>query len=367
MNAVDELTVLRNIKMIEDKKVDLVLEGGYIKEVAEAGKGEGNGMDCTGRFVSSGWIDLHVHAFPEFKPYGDDIDDIGVKQGVTTIVDAGSTGADRIGKLAENSAAAKTNVFAFLNISKIGLERVDELSQLSWLDMEKAKQAIESHNDLIVGLKARISQSVVGENGIVPLQLARELSNESGKPLMVHIGSAPPKIEEVIPLLKQGDVITHFLNGKENNLFDDGKPLSVLQEAIERGVHLDVGHGTSSFSFEVAEAAKASGVRFDTISTDIYKDNRLNGPVYGMANLLTKFLALGYSLEEVIDGVTVNAANWLKKPALGRIRAGERANLTLFSVKDEPIVLVDSYGTERTYHQTIQAEGVIVNGEYIKC
>lgn len=364
----DELTVLRNIKMVDDKRIDLVLENGYIKEIVEAGKGEGNVIDCTGQYVSSGWIDLHVHAFPEFKPYGDDIDAIGVKQGVTTIVDAGSTGADRIDELAESSLAAKTNVFAFLNISKIGLERVDELSQLEWLDQEKAKQAIQTHKDLIVGLKARISQSVVGENGIVPLQVARELSDETGKPFMVHIGSAPPKIEEVIPLLKQGDVITHFLNGKENNLFDDeGKPLSILQEAIERGVHLDVGHGTSSFSFEVAEAAKASGVRFDTISTDIYKDNRLNGPVYGMSNLLTKFLALGYSLQEVIDGVTVNAANWLEKPELGRIRAGERANLTLFSVKDEPIVLVDSYGTERTHHQTIQAEGVIVNGEYIKC
>lgn len=364
----DKLTVLRNIKMVDDKTVDLVLKNGYIKEIVETGKGEGNVIDCTGQYVSSGWIDLHVHAFPEFKPYGDDIDDIGVKQGVTTIVDAGSTGADRIDELAESSLVAKTNVFAFLNISKIGLERVDELSRLEWLDQEKAKQTIQTHNELIVGLKARISQSVVGENGIVPLQVARELSDETGKSLMVHIGSAPPKIEEVIPLLKQGDVITHFLNGKENNLFDDeGNPLSVLQEAIERGVHLDVGHGTSSFSFGVAEAAKASGVRFDTISTDIYKDNRLNGPVYGMSNLLTKFLALGYSLEEVIDGVTVNAANWLEKPELGRIRAGEPANLTLFSVKDEPIVLVDSYGTERTYHQTIQAEGVIVNGEYIKC
>ncbi|MGX7595079.1 amidohydrolase/deacetylase family metallohydrolase [Planococcus plakortidis] len=363
----DELTVLRNIKMIDGRIVDLVLEGGNIKEFADAGKGEGYIVDCTGQYVSSGWIDLHVHAFPEFKPYGDDIDDIGVKQGVTTIVDAGSTGADRIDELAESSLTAKTNVFAFLNISKIGLERVDELSQLSWLDMEKAKQAIQTHNELIVGLKARISQSVVGENGIVPLQIARALSDETGQPLMVHIGSAPPKLEEVIPLLKQGDVITHFLNGKENNLFDDGKPLSMLQEAIERGVHLDVGHGTSSFSFEVAEAAKAHGIRFDTISTDIYKDNRLNGPVYGMANLLTKFLALGYSLQEVIDGVTVNAANWLKKPELVRIRVGEPANLTLFSVKEQPIVLVDSYGTERTYHQTIQAEGVIANGEYIKC
>lgn len=364
----DNRTVLQNIEMLDGEKIDLVIEQGKIAEIAEVGKGQGAGIDCTGMFVSSGWIDLHVHAFPEFKPYGDDIDEIGVKQGVTTIVDAGSTGANRIGELAANSQNAKTNVFAFLNISKIGLERVDELSKLEWIDRQAVLEAVQSHGEMIVGLKARISQSVVGDNGIEPLRIARELSDLTSKPLMVHIGSAPPKIEEVIPLLKKNDVITHYLNGKENNLFDkDGKPLQVLQDAIARGVHLDVGHGTASFSFQVAEAAKANGVRFDTISTDIYKANRLNGPVYGMANLLTKFLSLGYSLEDVIDGVTVNAANWLGKPELGRIKVGEPANLTLFSLKNEPIKLTDSVGQERMSKTTVKAEGVFANGEYIKC
>lgn len=361
-------TVLRNIKMLNGEDVDLVIEQGKIAEIIKSGQGTGTVIDCTGMFVSSGWIDLHVHAFPEFKPYGDDIDEIGVKQGVTTLVDAGSTGANRIGELAANSRKAKTNVFAFLNISKIGLERIDELSKLEWVDQQAVLEAVDTHKEMIVGLKARISQSVVGENGVEPLRIARKLSDETSKPLMVHIGSAPPKIEEVIPLLKKNDVITHYLNGKKNNLFDDGgKPLPVLREAIARGVHLDVGHGTASFSFHVAEAAKANGIHFDTISTDIYKANRLNGPVYGMANLLTKFLSLGYSLEEVIDAVTVNAANWLRKPELGRIQVGEAANLTLFSLRDEAIQLMDSVGEERISKTTIKAEGVFANGEYIEC
>lgn len=361
-------TVLQNVKMLNGQSVDLVIEQGEIAEITELSEGRGTAIDGTGMFVSSGWIDLHVHAFPEFKPYGDDIDEIGVKQGVTTIVDAGSTGANRIGELAANSQNAKTNVLAFLNISKIGLERVDELSKLEWIDRQAVIEAVQVHGKMIVGLKARISQSVVGDNGIEPLRIARELSDATSKPLMVHIGSAPPKIEEVIPLLKKNDVITHYLNGKENNLFDEqGKPLQVLRDAIARGVHLDVGHGTASFSFRVAEAAKANGIHFDTISTDIYKANRLNGPVYGMANLLTKFLSLGYSLEDVIDGVTVNAAKWLGKPELGRIQVGEPANLTLFSLKDEPIKLTDSVGKERMSTTTIRAEGVFINGEYIKC
>ncbi|PPA70454.1 amidohydrolase/deacetylase family metallohydrolase [Jeotgalibacillus proteolyticus] len=364
----EERIVLRNVKKVDGEVVDLVIEQGNIVGITVPGEGRGEIRDCTGLFVSSGWIDLHVHAFPEFKPYGDDIDEIGVKQGVTTIVDAGSTGANRISELAARGKEAKTNVFAFLNISKIGLERIDELSRLEWIDQQAVIEAVQANDEIIVGLKARISQSVVKENGLEPLRIAQELSAKTQKPLMVHIGSAPPKIEDVIPLLKGGDVITHYLNGKENKLFDqEGKPLQVLQEAISRGVQLDVGHGTASFSFKVAEGAKESGVRFNTISTDIYKDNRLNGPVYGMANLLTKFLSLGYSLEEVIEGVTVNAADWLQKPELGRIKIGEKANLTLFSIKNDPIVLKDSYGNEKRSNTRIKAEGVVVNGEYIEC
>ncbi|MCM2676409.1 amidohydrolase/deacetylase family metallohydrolase [Alkalicoccobacillus plakortidis] len=364
----EDRIVLRNVMKLTGEPMDLVIDLGTLIEIAEPGQGDGAVIDCTGMYVSSGWIDLHVHAFPELEPYGDEIDEIGVKQGVTTIVDAGSTGADRIDELLASARDAKTNVFAFLNISRIGLERVDELSNLAWINRQAVMDAISTHGDLIAGLKARISRSVVGESGLEPLRVARELSVETGKPLMVHIGSGPPDIEEIVPLLEANDVITHYLNGKKNNLFNDNmKPLSVLRDAIARGVQLDVGHGTASFSFKVAEAAKSHGIHFDTISTDIYRGNRLNGPVYSMANLLTKFLSLGYSLQEVIDGVTVNPARWLGMPELAHMKVGEPANLTLFSVQDQEVTLVDSEGEERVSTKTIMAEGVFARGEYIKC
>lgn len=361
--------VLRHVKRVNEEKFDIVIEDGKIAKVEKDGSGQGKYViDCSGMYVSSGWIDLHVHAFPEFDPYGDEMDEIGVKQGVTTIVDAGSCGADRIADLVESSQKAKTNVFAFLNISRIGLKRVDELSNLQWIDKEKVVQAVKKHKDAIVGLKARISKSVVGESGIEPLRIARVLSGETSLPLMVHIGSGPPNIEEVIPLLEKKDVITHYLNGKQNNLFDEkGNPLKVLKDAIHRGIHLDVGHGTASFSFQVAEAAKRHHIDLNTISTDIYRRNRLNGPVYNMANVLSKFLHLGYSLDEVIAAVTSNAANWLEKPELGRIEVGDAANLTLFTVKNEPITLIDSEGHKRVANKTIEAKGVVANGEYIEC
>ncbi|MGG0481532.1 amidohydrolase/deacetylase family metallohydrolase [Priestia megaterium] len=364
-----EQFVISNAKLMNGEQVDIVIENGKIIEITKPGRGFGELLfDCSGMYVSSGWIDLHVHAFSEFSPYGDEIDEIGIKHGVTTIVDAGSCGADRIADLVKSGEHAKTNLFAFLNVSRIGLKRVDELSNIEWINKEKVKQAVNEYRGFIIGLKVRMSKSVVRDSGIEPLRIARALSEETSLPLMVHIGSAPPSIEEVIPLLEEGDIITHYLNGKENNLFDnEGKPLQVLRDAIVRGVHLDVGHGNASFSFKVAESAKQYQVALNTISTDIYRKNRLDGPVYNMANVLSKFLYLGYSLKKVIEAVTTNAANWLKKPELGRIQVGDVANLTLFSVQNEPVTLIDSEGDKRVGNRKIEAKGVVVNGTFIEC
>ncbi|WP_289355157.1 amidohydrolase/deacetylase family metallohydrolase [Paenibacillus sp. S-12] len=366
-----ERIVVRGVKRLDGTAMDIVIEDEILAHITEAGEGQGEHiLDYSGSdtFVSSGWIDMHVHAFEEFDPYGDAIDKIGVEQGVATIVDAGSLGAERIGELREKAGQSDTNVLAFLNISKIGLKRIDELSDLAWIDESAVQEAIEKHRDFIIGLKARISRSVVRGSGIEPLRMARQFSEDTGLPIMVHIGSAPPNIEEIVPYLQDKDVITHYLNGKPNNLFDEnGEPLRVLLDAIARGVHLDVGHGTASFSFCVAEAAKRNGVPLHTISSDIYRGNRLKGPVYSLAHVLSKFLYLGYTLNEVIASVTTRAATWLGKPELGRIQVGDRANLTLFEVRNEPIQLIDSEGDVRTGHQHIVTKGVFANGKYVAC
>ncbi|MEK3889036.1 amidohydrolase/deacetylase family metallohydrolase [Bacillus sp. FSL K6-3431] len=360
--------VLRNVRRISEEEVDIVIESGKVNAIVSAGSGRGKIIDCSGMYVSSGWIDMHVHAFPEFDPYGDEIDVIGIKQGVTTIVDAGSCGADRISDLAASGATSKTNVFSFLNISKIGLSRVDELSNLEWIDKDQVLQAVNEHKDFIIGLKARMSKSVVGNCGTEPLCIARKLSDETALPIMVHIGSGPPHIDDIVSLLQKGDIITHYLHGKPNNLFDnDGKALQVLTDAVNRDVQLDVGHGTASFSFKVAALAKANHIKLGTISTDIYRGNRLSGPVYSMANVLSKFLYLGYSLQEVIDAVTIKPAIWLDKPELGRIEIGERANLTLFTIHSGPVEFIDSEGDKRLGNRIIETKGVVMNGEFIKC
>lgn len=373
--AVAKTYVLRNLNMLNGGQVHIWIENGVIASIEKSEEampellaGEVEIVDGAGSYVSSGWIDMHVHAVKQLEPYGDDIDEIGVKQGAATIVDAGSCGAERIAEFRKTALQAKTNVLAFLNISRIGLERVDELSNLAWLDEEMLLQAVDANRDFIVGLKARMSGSVVGENGLMPLLIARHFAAKTALPLMIHIGSAPPKIEEILEQLQEGDVVTHYMNGKANNLFDSkGNPLPELLEALERGVRLDVGHGTASFSFQAAQHAKRAGLPLHTISSDIYRGNRLNGPVYSLAHVMSKFLALGYSLEEVIRSVTVHPAEWLNRRELGRIRVGEPAHLTIFDVKEGDFSFIDSEGDVLKGNQQIEAKGVFVHGTFVKC
>ncbi|WP_411346807.1 amidohydrolase/deacetylase family metallohydrolase [Paenibacillus sp. WLX1005] len=387
-----ESLLLQHVRLLDQRLVNIRLDDGIVTTITpyqppsdqpsselkfhssaalEQHTADGNNVhivDCHGWYVSTGWIDLHVHAYAELSPYGDDMDEIGIQHGVTTIVDAGSCGADEVGILLEKGQSAQTSLLAFLNISKIGLRRTDELSQLEWIDEELAVQAAQRYSEQIIGLKARISSSVVKASGLEPLRRARQLSERLQLPLMVHIGSGPPDIRDVLNLLADGDVITHYLNGKDNNLFDNtGQPLPELLAALARGVHLDVGHGSASFSFEVAEQARAAGIALQTISTDIYRGNRLDGPVYNMSNVLSKFWLLGYELEQIIDAVTKTAAQWLRRPELAVLEVGHPADLTLFSIEQATTILTDSNGQQRESNQLITARGVVKDGTFFAC
>ncbi|WP_066187166.1 amidohydrolase/deacetylase family metallohydrolase [Gracilibacillus timonensis] len=359
--------VLQNLQVTTGEKVDIVIRGNQIQHITNAGQGAApTAYDYSGCYVSKGWIDLHVHANKKLEPYGDELDLIGVQQGVTTVVDAGSCGADSVSDLFPTTDSAKTNLLAFLNVSTIGLQRIDELSNLDWLKEAALLETIAVHPTKIVGLKVRMSKSVVKDSGIRPLQIARSWAKRTSLPLMVHIGSGPPDITDILPQLEKGDIITHFLNGKANNLFsEDGQPLPELLSAINRGVRLDVGHGTASFSFQVAEYAKKHAIQPFSISSDIYRGNRQNGPVYSLADVASKFLLLGYSLPQVIDAVTLLPAQAIGRPELGQLKTGTTADLTLFEVRPSQQMLTDSEGKTRTAKQMIHTVGVIKNGEII--
>ncbi|NTZ50488.1 amidohydrolase/deacetylase family metallohydrolase [Citrobacter gillenii] len=349
--------LLRHARLVDDTVSDIAVKDGKIAALGEITDPAVKTVNLRGEcYVSAGWIDSHVHCYPKSPIYHDQPDSIGIATGVTTVVDAGSTGADDIDDFYTLTREATTDVYALLNISRVGLIAQNELANMANIDADAVKQAVQRHPDFIVGLKARMSSSVVGENGIIPLDHAKAMQAQNGDlPLMVHIGNNPPDLDEVAERLTAGDIITHCYNGKPNRILTpEGELRASVTRAISRGVRLDVGHGTASLSFAVAKRAISLGILPHTISSDIYCRNRISGPVHSLANVMSKFLAIGMSLPQVIECVTASAADGLRLKNKGRLQVGLDADLTLFTLKRQPAVLVDAE------NDSLQAEQLLV-------
>lgn len=337
--------LLRRARLVDDTLTDIAIQDGKIAALGEIRAPSHKTIELDGNYyVSAGWIDSHVHCYPNSPIYHDQPDSVGIATGVTTVIDAGSTGADDVDDFYQLTRQAATDVYALLNISRVGLIAQNELANMANIDAEAVKQAVQRHPDFIVGLKARMSSSVVGENGITPLERAKAIQQQNGElPLMVHIGNNPPNLDEIAELLSSGDIITHCYNGKPNRILTpEGELRGSIVRALKRGVRLDVGHGTASFSFEVARRAIAMGILPDTISSDIYCRNRIDGPVRSLALVMSKFLAIGMSLPQVIACVTSQAADGLRLSRKGRLEVGYDADLTLFTLASTPTLLVDA-------------------------
>ncbi|HKS34637.1 MAG TPA: amidohydrolase/deacetylase family metallohydrolase [Enterobacteriaceae bacterium] len=349
--------LLRRARQVDDTLTDIAIVNGKIAALGDLSGPARQSIDLGGEYyVSAGWIDSHVHCYPRSPIYHDEPDSVGIRAGVTTVIDAGSTGADDVDDFYAITRSAATEVYALLNISRVGLVAQNELASMAHVDGDAVRDAVKRHPDFIVGLKARMSSSVVGENGITPLEKAKAFQRENGDlPLMVHIGNTPPDLDEIAALLTSGDIITHCYNGKPNRILTpSGELRASITDAIRRGVRLDVGHGTASFSFAVAKQAIRQGILPHTISSDIYCRNRLNGPVGSLASVMSKFLAIGMSLPQVIDCVTRHAADGLRLSQKGRLDVGCDGDLTLFALRRQPCLLVDAE------QESLQAEQMLV-------
>ncbi|VDG22558.1 amidohydrolase/deacetylase family metallohydrolase [Lactiplantibacillus mudanjiangensis] len=323
-------------------------------------------LDVAGRYLSAGWIDDHTHCYEKLTLYYDDPDEDGVKTGVTTVIDAGSTGADNIGDFYQITRSKKTNVLAMINISKTGILAQDELGDMNRVQWEPFAQAVADYPDFIVGIKARESHSVVVDNDVKPLAKAKEYQQRLAKqlPIMVHVGANPPELKDILALMTKGDILTHAYNGKPNGMLtDQGQVKSFVTEAYQKGIIFDVGHGTDSYNFNTGEVAIAAGLIPKSISTDIYHRNRENGPVFNMATTLEKMMLLGFDLATVIKMVTAAPADNFKLSQKGQLKVGLDGDLTVFEVQEKPKQLTDSNGNQRTTNQVIVPTQAIVAGK----
>jgi len=325
-------------------------------------------IDASGRIVTPGLVDLHTHVYWGATYWGIEADPVAARTGVTTWLDVGSAGAYSFpGFRAWIAEPSAVRVFALLNLSAIGLIAPTwEFANLDYCDIGLAEQIVAANRDLILGIKARIDRNTTRGVGVRPLALARELADKVGLPLMVHIGIGPPSLDEVVPLLRPGDILTHCCTGGDMKIVaDDGLTRADIRALRDRGLVLDVGHGTGSFSFATAEAMLAEGVLPDVISSDIHQ-LAVQGPMFDLPTTLSKFLALGMTLEQVVERATSRPAAAMRRPDLGTLRPGSPADVALFELVEGEFTFHDVRMEPRRGAQRLVNTLTLVDGEILE-
>ena len=368
--------IIRGARVVDpsqtiDDQRDIAIQDGKIVGVGDYQDASAEEViDASGMIASPGWIDLHVHAYDGAVMSGGVHADreAGIATGVTTVVDAGSSGAGTWDALKEYVVKqSTTRVLAFMNVSLMparGPRHGDWQNFSQGKTIKLAEQEAES--GLCLGIKVLASQNHCGNLGITPMKLARQASRLSGTGLMVHLGEAPPIVEDVLNLMDDGDILTHCFKGTAGNILGrDKKPLPETWAAIERGVKFDIGHGSSSFSFETARYAMDGGIPLHAISTDLHGGN-VNGPVYDMATTMAKFLHLGLSLPEVIRLSTQSPAELIhREHELGSLAPGREADITLFRVLHGEFEVTDAERQREIASQMLQVEHTIRAGKVV--
>lgn len=326
-------------------------------------------IDASGCVVTPGLIDLHVHVFAGVSHYGIEPDPTCLARGATTVVDAGSAGADIFPGFRKYVIdVSETRILAQMNISSQGMltEEIGEFEIPEYADVDKACRMIERHRDIVLGVKVRLTRNtIVSErSGMLPLYRAREAADAAGLPIMVHPQDAwCSSIDDILEVMKGGDILTHCFHDYPCGILDEeGRVRESVLEAIERGVVFDVGHGAGSFSWKIVEKALSQDVLPTTISSDLHIYN-VNGPVYDLASVVTKFLHLGLSVEDSISRVTsVPSAIVGMEGEVGTLAKGAFGDAVVFELREGDFRLEDSTGEVRMGKRNLVPVTVVKGG-----
>ena len=359
---------------------DVAFAGGRVAAVAESlpGDGAASVVNAGGKLVTPGLVDIHVHVFDGVSHYGIPPDPTCLATGATTVVDAGSAGADTFRGFRKYVIdVSQTRILAQLNISSMGMiaHEVGELDTLRWANVPKALRTIEANRDVILGVKVRLTRDLIvgAEAGIAPLHLAREAADAAGLPLMVHPqGAWCPSLDDILAVLKKGDIVTHCYHGPtkyhgtEHGVLDErGQVRESVRDAVACGVIFDVGHGQGSFDWEIVEKALVQGLLPTTISSDLHAHN-VDGPVFDLATTVAKFLYLGLSLDEALAKVTSVPAQGVKMAGqVGTLAVGAHGDAVVFDLEEGEFPLQDAKLVERTGRRRLVPLTVIKGGRVV--
>ena len=328
-------------------------------------------IDCGGLYVVPGLVDLHVHLFEHRQErLGLNPDAIMINGGVTTMVDAGSSGSSNWALFRDEIVSKSgARVLSLINLSRIGLDNSQELIDPKNSDPEGTVRIVKRSP---IGSRCENTggERIIGdgEQGRKHIRQAIRAARETGSRLMVHIGNSPMTIPE-IAAISAGDIITHCYKGgiyRNKVLDDNGRVFPELFKSADNGVLFDVGHGAASFDWDVAEAAIDQGFLPSTISTDLHRGS-VGGPVYDMPQTMTKFLLLGFSMNEVVRLSTIAPAKALgMDDRIGSLKPGYCADVTVLGWKNQDIDLFDGCEKHRSSKGYLYCAGVIRAGKVIR-
>ena len=342
--------------------LDVAVENGKIAQVAAniAVTEARRVVDIRGKTVTPGLIDLHTHVFDGVAANGVHPDIAGVHAGVTTVVDAGSSGCATFSAFPRHILPrCETEVIPLLHICQTGLATNPDIIAESSIDLESTLRVAREHRGLIKGIKARMVSPALEIFGMEMPRLAKRAARESGVPLMVHIGDTtkrydPNVIRELLPLLEPGDIVTHLFTANPGGVLDaNGKLVPEAKELAARGVWLDTAHGRMNFGFNVGRRVLDQGLTPHCISTDLTIPGRAN-TVHSMVEIMARFLGMGFTLEQVIAMSTVNPARAIGEAhRLGSLAVGRQADISVLEVRDGRWVVYDTLRDSMKIDKTV--------------
>jgi dihydroorotase len=340
---------------------DVAIAGGRIAAVEASIAGDATEtIDARGKIVSPGLIDIHTHAGRSKEgPL------LALQDGVTGWIDAGSGGADNIDQIAAVARAAPQIGRALVNIARTGVAPGGELHDINRANVALAQGAIARNRDVVVGVKARLSNNVAGANDLEALRRAQEAAAPFNLPVMIHVGQNYSPMRTILPLLKRGDIVTHMYAPGMNGILDDkGNLFPDVTAARRRGILFDFGNGVADhFDWDTVEKATRQGFWPDTFSTDWNVMSKTTG-VVDFPNVMSKFIMFGMPLGQIIACATVNAARLFPSfDDRGTLNVGAPADVTILELRDGTFEFLDNYKGTRTGRQRLFPAVTVLAGK----